>query len=235
MRHSYHVYHTLCLLGLCLVLALLHACTDKEPEQRALFIELLNRNVLDKQGVRFTIPTNEELDKIGPYAEQFDLLFEPNEDEKLKSHLEAFGPLQLRLESDLEPEERKQVLDEVKTSFENSMQAVANSMERMRGKRDAFQQPPDLKEVYDKAYAKVVDQPLETMLDLYDYSLMLFDSVKNLNDFMLAHPGAVSYRKGKYVVRQPEVAEELEKMIAERNERFKKMTDCAAELQSIVQ
>ncbi len=170
------------LRGLCLVMLVLTGCDD-EPAERKAFIDFLQVHIVSRPGVHLML-MNEELAKsFGPYASHYQIILDFNSGLDL-SPLEQVAHLKSQI-SDLNDFVAHR--DELKTLLD----AVPGMIALCEGKlstantaRAALQQPPDLKEVYDKAFDRLVTRPgtlLVKMLTLLPSSL---DAMIALADYV---------------------------------------------------
>jgi len=168
-----------------LVLMVLTGCND-EPTQRRAFIDFLQQYIVARPGVHVML-MNETLAKsFGPYASHYQIIlnFNSNLDlaplersSKLKGEIGDLGDL-ANHRGDLKA--LRQATPEMIALCERKL-ANANAA------RAALQQPADLKEVYDKAFDRLVTKPgalLTEMLALLQTSL---DAMIELADYIAAN------------------------------------------------
>jgi hypothetical protein len=167
---------------LCLVVLVLTGCDDERTERRA-FIDFLQEHIVSRPGVHIVLMNAELAKSFGPYTSHYQIILDFNSNLDL-SPLERVAHLKGQI-SDLD--------DFVahRGEFRTLREAVPGMIATVDGKLStanaahaALQQPPDLKEVYDKVFGRLVTRPgilLAKMLALLPSSL---DAMITLADYV---------------------------------------------------
>jgi hypothetical protein len=167
------------------------ACGDNEPEQRKAFIAFLQTHILDKPGVHVPKPTEEEIRAFGPYAFHYTvmLVFLTDSDlaamnKKLNDSLPTLRSAQdlvdRRVEVRAAGEQLGGVLNAMDTKFAETKKA-----------REALKQPDDLKTVYDAAFDKVINKPVQGFHEVTPIAQDITAAAARLGDYINAHRDTV--------------------------------------------
>lgn len=222
----------LLMIGLIAATGLLSGCFDKEPEQRAAFIEVLQKNILEKKGSFFSISKEQEKN-IGPYAEHLKFLSEAVDANQFIDQFNNMNQLQQKMERNNDLQERDQLIAQISQTLAESSKATQAELEKAKAGRAALKQPDDLKQVYDAAFNKLVVNPLEILHEVFNKAGALVDSAKALNDYAMANPAAVEVKGNTYEIKKAAAQKELQALIKGRNDKLKDMNESIRKLNSI--
>jgi hypothetical protein len=174
---------------LCLVVLALAGCDD-EPTQRRAFIDFLQENIVARPGVHLMLMKPELAKTFGPYAAHYQVILDFNTGFDL-SPLEKVAHLKGEISDLNDLIAHRGDLRELRQALPDVIAAVDLKLTTANAARAALQQPPDLKDVYDKAYDRLVTRPgtlLQKMLKLLPTSL---DGMLALADYAADNAKAV--------------------------------------------
>jgi DUF3053 family protein len=171
------------LRGLVLVLlSVLTGCND-EPAQRHAFIDFLQQHIIDRRGVHYVLLNDELRKSLGPYVAQYQIILDFNDKFEL-TPLQQVAGLKNEISDLGDFAAHRDELKKLRAAIPEMVAAADARLTAANATRAALQQPPDLKEVYDKAFDRLVTQPgtlLAKMLDLLPSSL---DAMIALGDYV---------------------------------------------------
>ena len=172
---------TLTLRAAILVLTVLTGCDD-EPAERRAFIDFLQVHIVSRPGVHLMLMKPETAKSFGRYASHYQLILDFNSNLEF-SELERVGRLKNALGDLGDLAAHRSELKTLREAIPQMIATVDGKLATANAARAALQQPPDLKEVYDKAFDRLVTRPgnllaqmfrqldkfLETIISLADY------------------------------------------------------------------
>jgi len=211
------------------------ACGNKEAEQRKAFISFLQTRVLDKPGLRVPVPTAEEKASFGDYAQHYAVITDFNEGmnksvSQPMTQILAKGAL--RSIADL-PARR----DDLKAA-KDGLTGLRTALDQQSARADAahaqLKQPDDLKQVYDKAYAKTVTTPSATFKEVFPALDTVFDSALAIGDFMEKNKSKIQISGSSVAVTDPAVQAELNKMLQQLNGQSAAINAAQQKMQAVV-
>lgn len=211
---------------LCLFAGLvLSGCgnADTENLRKEAFKNILQKNILEKKGIRFPRLTQAQEKTLGPYAEHYKLLNFLSEDTALLQSFSGLPSLQQRLMKTMDPGEKKELIDEAGASMMDIKYKMLVAYTKLKDNKDSLVLPEDVQPLYDEAFLKVVQTPMELVLDLIDDSLAAVQSATDLNDYLLQHPGSARYRGATVVIEKAEAEKEIQRLFGD----YKKKSDKA--------
>lgn len=218
-------------LALPLVLA---ACGNKEPEQRAAFMQFLQTRIVDKPGVRVPQLTDEEKKSFGDYAAQYAVITDFNAG--MDASVKPMGSLMqngaVRSLNDVIARR-----DDIKT-VQTALKDMGEALTKEQGKADAahaqLKQPDDLKAVYDKAYDKTVTVPANTFREVLPQISGTLDSSLKVAEYVEAHKTQIDLSGPAPRVQDPTVLAELNKLLQELSAQAQKVQQAQTRLQAVM-
>jgi len=160
------------LRAVVVMLLALTGCND-EPTQRRAFIDFLQQHIVSRTGVHVVL-MNEELAKsFGPYASHYQVILDFNSDLELPA-LERAAKLKNEVGDLADLAAHRDELKTLRLAIPEMAAAIERKITTANTAHAALQQPPDLKEVYDKAFDRLVTRPgtlLAQMLSVLDKSV----------------------------------------------------------------
>lgn len=218
-------------LALPLVLA---ACGNKEPEQRAAFMQFLQTRIVDKPGVRVPQLTDEEKKSFGDYAAQYAVItdFNAGMDASVKPMGSLMQKGAVRSLNDVIARR-----DDIKT-VQTALKDMGEALTKEQGKADAahaqLKQPEDLKAVYDKAYDKTVTVPANTFREVLPQISGTLDSSLKVAEYVEAHKTQIDLSGPAPRVQDPTVLAELNKLLQELSAQAQKVQQAQTRLQAVM-
>lgn len=218
-------------LALPLVLA---ACGNKEPEQRAAFMQFLQTRIVDKPGVRVPQLTDEEKKSFGDYAAQYAVItdFNAGMDASVKPMGSLMQKGAVRSLNDVIARR-----DDIKT-VQTALKDMGAALTKEQGKADAahaqLKQPDDLKAVYDKAYDKTVTVPANTFREVLPQISGTLDSSLKVAEYVEAHKTQIDLSGPAPRVQDPTVLAELNKLLQELSAQAQKVQQAQTRLQAVM-
>lgn len=217
--------------ALPLVLA---ACGDKEPEQRAAFIQYLQTRIVDKPGVRVPKLTDEEQKSFGDYASHYAVItdFNAGMDAAVKP---LSGIIQKSAPRSLNDIVTRR--DDMKAA-QQSLSDMGVALKDQQTKADVahaqLKQPADLKTVYDKAYEKTVSLPADTFRDVLPQLNATFDSGLKIADYVEAHKTQIEISGPITKVNDPAVQAELNQLLQNLNDQARNLQQAHTRMQALM-
>ncbi|MCZ8397568.1 DUF3053 domain-containing protein [Achromobacter ruhlandii] len=218
-------------LALPLVLA---ACGNKEPEQRAAFMQFLQTRIVDKPGVRVPQLTDEEKKSFGDYAAQYAVItdFNAGMDASVKPMGSLMQKGAVRSLNDVIARR-----DDIKT-VQTALKDMGEALTKEQGKADAahaqLKQPDDLNAVYDKAYDKTVTVPANTFREVLPQISGTLDSSLKVAEYVEAHKTQIDLSGPAPRVQDPTVLAELNKLLQELSAQAQKVQQAQTRLQAVM-
>ncbi|HBL66026.1 MAG TPA: DUF3053 domain-containing protein [Achromobacter sp.] len=217
--------------ALPLVLA---ACGDKEPEQRAAFIQYLQTRIVDKPGVRVPKLTDEEQKSFGDYAAHYAVItdFNAGMDASVKPLSGIIQKGALRSLNDIVT--RREDMKAAQQSLSDMGIALKDQQTKADAAHAQLKQPADLKTVYDKAYEKTVSLPADTFRDVLPQLNATFDSGLKIADYVEAHKAQIEISGPIVKVNDPAVQTELNQLLQNLNEQAKNLQQAHTRMQALM-
>ncbi len=180
-------------LLLCAFALPLAGCGDKEPEQRAAFIGILENNIVGKPGLSVAALSAEEQKKIGDYAKHYQVLadFHAAMNRDVGPELTAVTKM-MDIKSLNQAVENRETLVKARKTAGEIKKKVTDQLAKTDAARAALKQPDDLKAVYNKAYEKSVSRPAGAFVAAFDKVDDLLGAATSLVDFIKAHQDGLS-------------------------------------------
>jgi len=217
--------------ALPLVLA---ACGDKEPEQRAAFIQYLQTRIVDKPGVRVPKLTDEEQKSFGDYAAHYAVItdFNAGMDASVKPLSGIIQKGALRSLNDIVT--RREDMKAAQQSLSDMGVALKDQQTKADAAHAQLKQPADLKTVYDKAYEKTVSLPADTFRDVLPQLNATFDSGLKIADYVEAHKAQIEISGPIVKVNDPAVQTGLNQLLQNLNEQAKNLQQAHTRMQALM-
>jgi len=216
----------------CLLLLTLTGCDDEARERHA-FIDFLQEHIIARPGVHLVLMNDELKKSCGRYVSHYQLILDFN------AHIDL-APLQraahLKGEiSDLSDfAAHREELRTLRQALPEMIAMLDNKIETVNAARAALQQPSDLKEVYDKAFDRLVTRPatlLRRMLGLLPSSL---DAMIAVGDYV-AKNGAVIRVVGMDATSvDPVVERHIKELVEAMHQNDKAAADIKREFQALL-
>ena len=223
-------------VGVALVLALaLTACGDPEAGQRKAFSDFLQTRIIDKPGIHVPQLTPENRTAFGPYADHYGVIttFQETMNASVSPKLNAavqggairsIGDLTTR-RGDIE-------------TARGTLIAMASALDGAVGEAEAARaklaQPPDLKPVYDTAYARLVTEPAAVFREVVPVADTVFAKALGLADYLQANKAKVKVSGASVQVSDRKVQDEINAKLQSLQGDQKAMQEAQAKLQTMI-
>jgi hypothetical protein len=140
-----------------LALVVLTGCDD-EPAERRVFTEFLQTNIVSRPGVHLMLMKPEFAKIFGRYASHYQIILDFNSNLDL-APLERAARLKQQIDDLADLAAHRAELKALQAAIPEMTAIVDGKIETANAAHAALQQPPDLKEVYDRAFDRLVTRP----------------------------------------------------------------------------
>lgn len=199
-----------CLLGLAMASMLfLSACVNKEPQERAAFIRLLQSRMNSASLLPIGILSEQEKEAVGGYADAYEVIADFQEilTQAAASMRDASEVETLR--SVAEIVERRDRLETARKTLAEQAAEVQRAQARADKARAALTLPADLAPVYDGVYDEAVTAPAAEVLDAAAAMDAVARDALGVADFVAAHAQDILLADGQARVATPTLQQEL--------------------------
>lgn len=203
--------------GMAVVSMLLAACVNKEPQERAAFIQLLQGRMNNVTLVPIGMLGKSEKEAIGGYDDAYEVMTDFQE-----ALAKAARPLREVLSV-----ETIQSVGEIvarRGSLEAARKTLAGSaaqVQAARGKADKARAdlalPADLAPVYDGVYDEAVTAPAEELIDAASRMDAIARDALAIADFVAANAADTQFEDGQTKVAKPTLQQELNQRLQALN------------------
>jgi hypothetical protein len=216
----------------CLVVLLMTGCDD-EPTQRRAFIDFLQEHIVARPGVHIVLMNAELAKSFGPYASHYQIILDFNSDLDL-TPLEHVSQLKREISDLNDLVAHRGELKALREAVPSTIATVDQKIATANNAHAALQQPPDLKEVYDKAFDRLVTQPgtlMTKMLALLPSSL---DATIALADYTADNAKVIRVVGMDGTSEDPVVDRHLKELIEAIHKNDDAVADLKRQLQALV-
>jgi hypothetical protein len=169
------------LRAFCLVLLALAGCDDEASERRA-FIDFLQEHIVARPGVHLVLMKPDMAKSFGRYASQYQPILDFHANLDLHP-LESVARLKGQISDLSDLVAHRGELKTLRDAVPNMIATVEQKLAAIDAAHAAMQQPADLKEVYDKAYDRLVTRPATLMLKMLRLMPSSLDAMMALADY----------------------------------------------------
>jgi hypothetical protein len=158
--------------AILVLLTVLTGCDD-EPAERRAFTDFLQTHIVSRPGVHLMLMKPETAKSFGRYASHYQIILDFNSDLELTA-LERVAGLKNQIDDLADLASHRGELTTLLKAIPGMIATVDGKITKANAARAALRQPPDLKEVYDKAFDRLVARPgtlLAQMLRQLDKSV----------------------------------------------------------------
>ena len=198
------------LFTLGIALSLLAAC-DGEPAQRKAFIAFLQTRIIDKPGIHVPKLTEDEAKSFGPYAGQYAIItdFHAALDQRIEQ------PLKDAVQHGAAPSiadlmSRRTELEGARKGMGDLVTAMNEEYARADARRNALQQPADLKPVFDAAFERDVTVPAQAFKEALPTGVDALTSVLDIASYVDQHHDKIKINGSLLQVNDPALQHELQ-------------------------
>jgi hypothetical protein len=179
------------LAGVLLLALSAAACGDNEPEQRKAFIAFLQTRIVDKPGVHVAKPTEEEIKAFGPYAAHYAVMLDFLTDSDLSAMNKKLNDALPTLRSAQDLVDHRVEVRAAGEKLGGVLNAMDAKFAETKKAREALKQPDDLKAVYDAAFDKVINKPVQGFHEVTPIAQEITAAAARLGDYIYAHRDTV--------------------------------------------
>lgn len=177
-----------CLLGLATAsLLFLSACVNKEPQERAAFIQLLQSRMGSASLLPIGILSGPEKEAVGGYADAYEVITDFQE-AMAQAAVSMLGVLEVEtLHSVAEIVERRARFEAARKTLAEQAAELQQAQAKADKARAALALPADLAPVYDGVYDEAVTAPAAELLDAAAELDAVARDALGVADFVAAH------------------------------------------------
>jgi hypothetical protein len=201
------------LSGVLLLSSLLLGCINKEPEQRAAFIAILQTLIVDRPAMSVPALNGDQQKAVGSYAEQYQLLrdFQPKL-HNLVTHL-ADTLDQERMATFSQLMAHRQSLQANIQALSQEQAALETLQSQVGSLRASWKQPAELDAVYSAAYDKQVAEPAKMIEALTTSTLSTLQDAMAVIAFVDAHADQIVFDNNEAAVKDPSIQRQLNHLL----------------------
>jgi len=199
-----------CLLGLATASLLpLAACVNKEPQERAAFIQLLQSRIDSAALLPLPVLSEPEQEAVGDYADAYEVMGEFQQ-----AMARAAAPMRdvLALEtlrSVGEIVERRPRFEAARKTLAEQAAKLGQARAEADKARTALALPPDLAPIYDGVYDEAVSAPAAELIEAASKMDAVARDALGVADFVAAHEDEFQFVDGQTLVTAPTLQQEL--------------------------
>jgi hypothetical protein len=198
-----------------LVVLLLSACGDKEPEQRKAFIDYLQNTVV-RSGVNIPTLSEDQKQKFGNYVNDYAILvdfsqrFSKSVETGINPVLEQISQIHTAQDYIFKNNDLSQSVGNLNL-VEQQILTAKSLADRAQA---ALKQPEELKKIYNQVYSKSVTIPSNTLLPALPSIAGFVQDVMQVGAFLQAQGTQVSFNNSSVQLRTQQQVTEYNKMMA---------------------
>jgi hypothetical protein len=199
--------------GVVLLTLVLAGCND-EPEQRKAFIEFLQTRIIDKPGLHVPHLTADETKSFGPYADQYAIITNFNDglDKSVAQPMaQAIDRGAIHSLDDVVTRHADFVA--ARDGMAQLRQAIDKQLASADTAHAALKQPDDLKPVFDKAYERDVTIPAKAFEDIFPDLSQALSAIIDLGDFIQQHKDKVTINGSVLQTSDPALQPRLQALV----------------------
>lgn len=199
-----------CLTGLAMAsMLLIAACVNKEPQERAAFIQLLQARVNDD--ALLPLPTLDKAEKkaVGDYADAYEVITD-FQLQMAKSAQDMHAVLELEtIRSVGEIMQRQAGLEAARKTLADSAGRLEDARSKADSARAKLQLPADLAPVYDGVYDEAVTDPATELMRAASRMDSVARDALGVAAFVAANAADIQLVEGQARVATPTLQQEL--------------------------
>jgi hypothetical protein len=210
----------------------LTGCNDEASERQA-FIEFLQQHIIARPGAHLVLMDEELTKACGRYVSHYQIILDFHHDLNL-TQLQRFAHLKSEISDLNDFATHREALRALRQAVPEMIATVDKKIETVNTARAALQQPPDLKEVYDKAFDRLVTRPatlLRKMLDLLPSSL---DAMIAVGDYVAKNASIIRVVGMNATSVDPVVERHVKELVEAMHQDDKAATDIKREFEALL-
>lgn len=226
------VWFRACVTGVAMVSMLaLTACVNKEPQERAAFMQLLQSRMSSAALAPIGKLSKPEKEAVGDYADAYEVITDFQE-----SLAQAALPLREVLSVETirsvgEIVERKAGFEAARKTLAASAAKVQDARAKADKARGSLTLPPDLAPVYDGVYDEAVTAPAAELMEAASRMDSVARDALGVADFVAAHASDIEFVDGQTRVATPTLQQELNLRLQGLNAQSEGLEQARATLQ----
>ncbi|GAB1579620.1 DUF3053 family protein [Bordetella petrii] len=200
-------------ISLLLAGLLLAGCVNKEPEERAAFMQWLSAQAQVASGADLPAPDEAQRDAFGDYAEHYAVLadFHVAAVAARRTLRQAIEHEQLHSVAQLQA--RHAALQDDRQALSGARAALHEALAQAGAARADLDQPADLQPLYAQAYERFVTTEAQRLDALFATAGAALDDALRAAEFIAAHRDQISVDADAAAVRDPSVQRELNRLL----------------------
>ena len=213
----------------------LAGCGGNEAQQRAAFVEFLQTRILDKPGIHVPKLTDEERSAFGPYADHYEIITGFNEtmDKSVSPKLSAaMSAGSIRSLSDVVTQRAR--LETARSGIKAMGSALSDAVAQADAARAKLDQPADVKNVYDKAYDRLVTQPASAFKDIVPVMDRVLGKAIALGGYIDSHRAGVRLSGPMIETSDPAIQSAINDRVRSLQSDQQAVQSAQARMQSVV-
>ena len=210
----------MCLAGLAAASMLaLAACGNREPEERAAFIQVLQHRIDAGALVPIGALSDTEKEAVGDYDDAYAVISRFQE-----SLAKAAAPLRRVLAAETirsvdDIVQRRQAFEAARKTLADSAGALQEARTKADRARGGLTLAPDLAPVYDGVYDEAVTAPFAELMQAAATMDAVARNALEVADFVAAHASDIALEEGQAKVSTPTLQQELNQRLQALNAR----------------
>lgn len=198
----------------------LAACKKEDPAaQTQAFINVLQQNILNQQGLKIPALSKEQETEMGKdYVEQYNILYNFSHYEEANKSLKNALQTMQKMARANNPVTRQKVIDESLDAANNVISTFDEMVENAEKQKNLLKQSDELKAVYTQSFDKTIATPMKTAKSCILALKNLIDLSKQVNDLVIAHPNDLGYQGNQIVIKNQKYAKEVNKLLKDQQE-----------------
>ncbi len=163
----------------------LAGCGDKEPQQRKAFMEFMETRMLANKTISIPTLTDKDREAFGPYVAHYQVITDFNAGmNQSMGELRNISSLGRKIQTMKGLQENWKEIAAFRDVMKPVLGSVENNIQKAQAARASLTQPDDLKAVYDRAFDKVVVQPIEPVRKFIPSILKALDAMEAMGRFL---------------------------------------------------
>jgi hypothetical protein len=218
-------------LGLALLA--LSGCGPSEEQQAKALADFIDQHTLQRQGIHLALPSKEERETFGRFAQDYEILTNFQIDTNASSKelwTRLRGVPQMMSAGD--PTKFRPEIATARESMIKMNQIVDDAVSHAQDARAALKQPEVLKTRFDQAFERVVFTQQKVMHDILPAMLDGFDAELAVVDFIIAHKANITGSGMNLQVDKPDVRAQLQKLLDAYNAKVPGIREAQRKIQT---
>lgn len=217
------------------LLAVLAACTDTEKVQREAFITFLQTRLINVTGLRIPKLTEQEKSAFGPYTAQYELIenFHDALNTEVGQRMDGIMR-QISFHSVQDILQNRAQIEQARAAMIDLGSAIAEEQTTADMALTRFNQPGDVKAVYDKAYDKAVTQPSNTLKQIIPIVTGTLDTALSIYNYVDQHKDQIVINGSTMEANDVEVVQQLNERLKTLNEQGQALVDAQLKLRKLI-